>query len=148
MWYSMLIQPVVGAMGELGFKANEDPDGGSMTGVMNIARAVDRSTGICQHAGVAYLELTVGWRNISVLVGACATKVVFLAAAYRDLMATGVEYDANGVRYTTHTAFSSIPLGHRSTITTSRVDKTRTGSLVDILTASRSGSFCGCQSSS
>ena len=100
----MLIQPVIGAMGELGFKANKDPDGGSMTGVMNIAQAVDGSTGIRQHAGVAYLEPTAGRRNISVLVGTHATKVVFLAAAYRDLMATGVEYDANGVRYTAHAA--------------------------------------------
>ena len=74
-----------------------------MAGLMNIARAVDGSTGTRQHAGVAYLEQTAGRRNISVLVGARATKVVF-SDADGDLTATGVEYDANGVRYTAHAA--------------------------------------------
>ena len=75
-----------------------------MTGLMNIARAVDGSTGTRQHAGVAYLEQTAGRRNISMLVGARATKVVFSAVVYRDLTANGVEYDANGVGYTTSAA--------------------------------------------
>jgi len=66
---------------------------------MNIARAVDGSKGTRQHSGVTYLEETAGRSNISVLLGARATKVA-LSDASGELTATGVEYDANGVKFT------------------------------------------------
>ena len=98
-WYSSLIKPVAAAIGELGFKVNEDPNGGDVTGFMNIARAVDGSKGTRQHSGVTYLEETSGRSNISVLLGARATKVI-ISGAYGEVTATGVEYDANGTKFT------------------------------------------------
>ena len=97
-WYSTLIKPVAAAIAELGFKINENPDGGNLTGFMNIARSVDGSKGTRQHSGVTYLEGTSGRSNISVLLGARATKISF-SSANGELTATGVEYDANGANF-------------------------------------------------
>lgn len=74
-----------------------------MTGFMNIARAVDGSKGTRQHSGVTYLEETSGRSNISVLLGARATKIAF-SNAYGELTATGVEYDANGAKFIVNAA--------------------------------------------
>ena len=82
---------------ELSFKINEDPNGGDGTGFMNISRAVDGSKGTCQHSGVTYLEETSGRNNISVLLGARATRIAFLDVN-GELTATGVEYEANGAK--------------------------------------------------
>ena len=65
---------------------------------MNIARAVDGSKGTRQHSGVTYLEETSGRNNISVLLGARATKINF-SGVYGELTASGVEYDANGAKF-------------------------------------------------
>src|SRR5258706_4832116 len=94
-WYSSLIKPVAAAIANLGFQINEDPNGGDSTGFMNISRAVDGSKGTRQHSGVTYLEETSGRSNISVLLGARATKIAF-SGAFGELTATGVEYDAGG----------------------------------------------------
>lgn len=98
-WYSSLIKPVAAAIANLGFKINEDPNGGDVTGFMNIARTVDGSKGTRQHAGVTYLEETSGRSNISVLLGARATKIV-LSGAFGELTATGVEFDVAGAKFT------------------------------------------------
>ena len=97
-WYSSLIKPVAAAIANLGFKINEDPNGGDATGFMNIARAVDGSKGTRQHSGVTYLEETSGRSNISVLLGARATKIAF-SGAFGEHTATGVEYDAGGAKF-------------------------------------------------
>jgi len=97
-WYSSLIKPVAAAVASLGFNINEDPNGGDVTGFMNIARAVDGLKGTRQHSGVTYLEETSGRSNISVLLGARATKIDF-SSDYGELTATGVEYNANGAKF-------------------------------------------------
>jgi choline dehydrogenase-like flavoprotein len=94
-WYSSLIKPVAAAIEGLGFKINEDPNGGNATGFVNMARAVDGSKGTRQHSGVTYLEL--GRGNISVLLGARATRIT-LSCTNEDITATGVEYDVNGTK--------------------------------------------------
>jgi len=65
---------------------------------MNCQRVVDTETGSRQHSGVTYLHQTTGRQNISVLVGAHATKVLFSDSS-GDLVATGVEFDVAGVRH-------------------------------------------------
>jgi choline dehydrogenase-like flavoprotein len=97
-WYSSLIKPVAAAIEGLGFKINEDPNGGNATGFMNVARAVDGSKGTRQHSGVTYLEETLGRGNISVLLGARATRIT-LSCTNEEITATGVEYDVNGTKY-------------------------------------------------
>jgi choline dehydrogenase-like flavoprotein len=97
-WYSSLIKPVAAAFASLGFNVNEDPNGGDVTGFMNVSRAVDGLKGTRQHSGVTYLEETSGRSNISVLLGARATKIAF-SDAYGELTATGVEYDVDGTKF-------------------------------------------------
>jgi choline dehydrogenase-like flavoprotein len=59
---------------------------------------VDIATGTRQHSGVTYLDRATGRPNISVLVGAYATKILF-SNDTEDVVATGVEIDVGGVEY-------------------------------------------------
>jgi choline dehydrogenase-like flavoprotein len=97
-WYSSLIDPFIQSLAELTFKVNANPNDGDLTGLINCQRAVDIATGTRQHSGVTYLNRATGRRNISVLVGACATKILF-SNNTGDLVATGVEIDVDGVKY-------------------------------------------------
>ena len=97
-WYSSLIDPFIKSLAELSFKVNANPNDGDLTGLINCQRAVDIATGTRQHSGVTYLNRATGRRNISVLVGACATKILF-SNNTGDLVATGVEIDVDGVKY-------------------------------------------------
>lgn len=97
-WYSSLIDPFIKSLAELSFKVNANPNGGDLTGLINCQRAVDNATGTRQHSGVTYLDRTTGRQNISVLVGAYATKILFSNDA-GDLVATSVEFDVGGVKY-------------------------------------------------
>jgi choline dehydrogenase-like flavoprotein len=97
-WYSSLITPFVKSLSELSFKLNNNPNGGDPIGFSNLSRCVDNETATRQHAGVTYLRQAAGRENISVLVGARATKIVF-AEGGDELVATAVEFDVNGVRY-------------------------------------------------
>jgi choline dehydrogenase-like flavoprotein len=97
-WYSSLIDPFIKSLAELSFKVNANPNDGDLTGLINCQRAVDIATGTRQHSGVTYLNRAAGRRNISVLVGACATKILF-SNNTGDLVATGVEIDVDGVKY-------------------------------------------------
>ena len=51
-----------------------------------------------QHSGITYLAQTAGRGNISVLVGAHATKVLF-SEANGDLTATAIEFDVDGLKH-------------------------------------------------
>ena len=97
-WYSSLIPPFIQSISELGFNINPDPNCGDLIGLSNIARTVDGETSTRQHAGVAYLDLTTGRDNISVLVGAHATKLLFSDGS-GDLIVTAVEFSLGGVKY-------------------------------------------------
>ena len=93
-----MIIPFTKSLAELSFKVNPNPNDGNLTGLMNCQRVVDTETGSRQHSGVTYLHRTTGRQNISVLVGAHATKVLF-SDPNGDLVATGVEFDVAGVRH-------------------------------------------------
>ncbi|KIM77083.1 GMC oxidoreductase [Piloderma croceum F 1598] len=97
-WYSSLINPFIKSLAELSFKVNANPNGGDLTGLINCQRAVDIATGTRQHSGVTYLDRATERPNISVLVGAYATKILF-SNNTEELVATGVEIDVDGVKY-------------------------------------------------
>jgi choline dehydrogenase-like flavoprotein len=97
-WYSSLIIPFVKSITELSFKINSNPHGGDTTGVFNGQRTVDNSTSTRQDSGVTYLGQTTGRGNISVLVGAQATKLLF-AEVGGDLIVTAVEFVVDGVKH-------------------------------------------------
>lgn len=97
-WYSSLITPFVKSLSELSFKLNDNPNDGDLIGFSNLSRCVDNETATRQHSGVTYLHQAAGRGNISVLVGARATKVVFSEGG-DQLVATAVEFDTDGVRY-------------------------------------------------
>jgi choline dehydrogenase-like flavoprotein len=97
-WYSSLITPFVQSLSELSFMFNDNPNGGDLTGVSNISRCVDNETGTRQHAGVTYLHRVMGRGNISVLVGAHVTKIIFSEAS-GDLVARAVEFNVDGTGY-------------------------------------------------
>lgn len=59
---------------------------------------MDIATGTRQHSGVTYLDRATERRNISVLVGAYTTKILF-SNNTEELVATGVEFDVDGVKY-------------------------------------------------
>ncbi|KAJ8502004.1 hypothetical protein ONZ45_g11940 [Pleurotus djamor] len=98
-WYSSLIPPFVEAAEQLSFKLNDDPNGGTPTGVSNVARAVDGEKGTREHAAVTYLKQAQGRSNLCVLAGAHATKIV-LAPSNDGVVAQGVEFLSDGVSYT------------------------------------------------
>jgi choline dehydrogenase-like flavoprotein len=97
-WYSSLIDPFTKSVTALSFKLNPNPNDGDATGLINSPRAVDIETGTRQHSGVTYLAQTAGRRNISVLIGAHATKILF-SDARGELTAVAVGFDVNGTKH-------------------------------------------------
>lgn len=97
-WYSSLITPFIESLEELSFQINTNPNDGDLTGLSNIARAVDAEWGTRQHSGVTYLQSTAPRKNIVVLTNAHATKII-LDRQDAGFTAQGVEFVVGGIKY-------------------------------------------------
>jgi choline dehydrogenase-like flavoprotein len=85
---------------ELGFQVNFDPENGNAMGVFDVVQSVDAETGDRQHSGNTYLKETAGRTNITVLLGAQATKIDLEGAKEGGLqVATAVEFTADSQSY-------------------------------------------------
>ncbi|KAL0959192.1 hypothetical protein HGRIS_014472 [Hohenbuehelia grisea] len=98
-WYSSVIPAFKESVLDLSFEVNHNPFSGDATGFYNLAPSVDHDKAERQHAAVTYLAQASERPNISVLLGAHATRIIF-ADATGDLVAEGVEFDCSGTRYT------------------------------------------------
>jgi choline dehydrogenase-like flavoprotein len=88
------------SLSDLGFQANFDPENGNAVGVIDIVQSVDAETRDRQHSGNTYLKETAGRTNITVLLGAQATKIILEAAKEGGLqVATAVEFTAGSQAY-------------------------------------------------
>ncbi|KAG5641874.1 hypothetical protein DXG03_004014 [Asterophora parasitica] len=82
---------------------NADPEGGNSTGMTITARPVDKKTATRSYATNAYLEPVLDRKNLFVLTGAEATKILFNEASLPKNISNVLESElvANGVEYGT-----------------------------------------------
>ncbi|KAJ7493606.1 alcohol oxidase [Mycena latifolia] len=91
-------EPSVQAANLLGVPLNSNPDLGNPVGFSPLARNVDPATGQRMYAANSYYTPNAQRRNLVLLTGAQATKIVFDV----NNTATGVQYIVDGTTYTTH----------------------------------------------
>ncbi|KAJ7698127.1 alcohol oxidase [Mycena rosella] len=96
---SSVEKPLIQAAVQLGLKYNGNPDLGDPTGVAPIGRNVDPVKGIRSYAGNSYYEPNAARKNLVLLTGAQATKIVFKTTG-KNISATGVQYVVGGTTYT------------------------------------------------
>lgn len=88
---------------KLGAWSNPDPEGGNATGITLTARSIDPEKGVRSYATNGYLEPVLERKNLYVLTGAEATKILFNNAnATTGLVANGVQYGTDGNLYSAH----------------------------------------------
>ncbi|THH06075.1 hypothetical protein EW146_g9725, partial [Bondarzewia mesenterica] len=96
-----LHKPWAQTLDRLGIPNNPEPSGGNNAGSTFIAGCVDPVSATRSYSTTAYYEPNQQRKNLVVLPQAQATRVLFDSTA-SPVVATGVEYFANGSKYTAH----------------------------------------------
>ncbi|KAJ3981819.1 alcohol oxidase [Lentinula detonsa] len=90
-------QPYIQGWNTLGVPTNANPYGGNKSGVYNLRRAIDIEKGKRVHASVAYFKPASHRKNLKVLLGAQAARLIFdTSASHEDIRVTGVEFIVDG----------------------------------------------------
>ncbi|THH16394.1 hypothetical protein EW146_g4244 [Bondarzewia mesenterica] len=96
-----LHKPWAQTLDHLGIPNNPEPSGGNSAGSTFIAGCVDPVSATRSYSTTAYYEPNQQRKNLVVLPEAQATRAIFDSTA-SPVVATGVEYSANGSKYTAH----------------------------------------------
>ncbi|KAI9463510.1 alcohol oxidase [Russula earlei] len=100
-YYPDLIEESVAAANALGARTSSNPETGNATGFFTPARAVDPRSGTRSSSLTGYFEPNANRKNLVVLTGAEALKVLFKAAAQGKAprVAEAVEFVSGGHKY-------------------------------------------------
>ncbi|KAI3621666.1 gmc oxidoreductase [Moniliophthora roreri] len=98
-WASDVDVPMVEAVQSLGLPLNFNPDGGDSTGFPLLARNVDPLKGIRSYTGSQYFSPHSQDPNLVFLTGAQAIKINFGKSTGDSIVASGVDFSFNGVKY-------------------------------------------------
>jgi choline dehydrogenase-like flavoprotein len=99
LWYPQAAPSFIPALEAVGIPQNKDPMGGENVGGYVSLGAVDQKNATRSYSATAYLQPNLGRKNLVVLTGAQATKVVLTNNKASGIRATSVKFIANGTNY-------------------------------------------------